>query len=118
MADLWFLIWQKLSECIHQSAVLLQSKTSDDAETALEVIAEALQMSSYSEELLEMKAEALLIVSVILLIYTCRNREVLKLDGLLLFKHILNHRKIVGVVITFLQSCRWANMKMQFSCVS
>nr|KJB55398.1 hypothetical protein B456_009G074200 [Gossypium raimondii] len=53
---------QKLSECIHQSAVLLQSKTSDDAETALEVIAEALQMSSYSEELLEMKAEALLIM--------------------------------------------------------
>ncbi|MBA0690674.1 hypothetical protein Goari_008336, partial [Gossypium aridum] len=53
---------QKLSECIHQSAVLLQSKTSEDAETALEVIAEALQMSSYSEELLEMKAEALLIM--------------------------------------------------------
>ncbi|GMI81599.1 tetratricopeptide repeat 16, DNA J protein C31 [Hibiscus trionum] len=53
---------QKLSECMHQSALLLQSKTSDDAETALEVIAEALQISVYSDQLLEMKAEALLIL--------------------------------------------------------
>ncbi|XWS71203.1 hypothetical protein CRYUN_Cryun03dG0118700 [Craigia yunnanensis] len=53
---------QKLSECMHQSAELLQRRTSDDAESALEVIAEALQISLYSEKLLEMKAEALCIL--------------------------------------------------------
>ncbi|KAK8513425.1 hypothetical protein V6N13_002170 [Hibiscus sabdariffa] len=53
---------QKLTECIQQSALLLQSKTSVDAEAALEVIAEALQISVYSDQLLEMKAEALLIL--------------------------------------------------------
>lgn len=53
---------QNLSECILQSAELLQRRTSDDAESALEVIAEALQISLYSEKLLEMKAEALSIL--------------------------------------------------------
>ncbi|XP_022756217.1 uncharacterized protein LOC111303943 isoform X2 [Durio zibethinus] len=53
---------QKLSECMHQSAELLQSRTSDDAESALEVIAEALQICLYSEKLLEIKAQALLIL--------------------------------------------------------
>ncbi|KAL4334862.1 hypothetical protein GQ457_07G043330 [Hibiscus cannabinus] len=53
---------QKLTECIQQSALLLQSKSSVDAEAALEVIAEALQISVYSDQLLEMKAEALLIL--------------------------------------------------------
>ncbi|GMI92347.1 tetratricopeptide repeat 16, DNA J protein C31 [Hibiscus trionum] len=53
---------QKLSECMQHSALRLQSKTSDDAETALEVIAEALQISVYSDQLLEMKAEAFLIL--------------------------------------------------------
>ncbi|XVF47324.1 hypothetical protein PTKIN_Ptkin03bG0100300 [Pterospermum kingtungense] len=53
---------QKLSECILQAAELLQRRISDDAENALEVIAEALQISMYSEKLLEMKAEALFIL--------------------------------------------------------
>ncbi|XP_039065794.1 uncharacterized protein LOC120211279 [Hibiscus syriacus] len=53
---------QKLSECMHHSALLLQSKMSENAETALEVIAEALQISAVSDQLLEMKAEAFLIL--------------------------------------------------------
>ncbi|KAK8645361.1 hypothetical protein V6N13_119195 [Hibiscus sabdariffa] len=53
---------QKLSESMRHSALLLQSKTPSDAETALEVIAEALQISVYSDQLLEMKAEAFLIL--------------------------------------------------------
>ncbi|XP_022732735.1 uncharacterized protein LOC111286791 isoform X2 [Durio zibethinus] len=53
---------QKLSECICRSTELLRRKTSDDAESALEVIAEALQISLYSEKLLEMKAEALFVL--------------------------------------------------------
>lgn len=36
--------------------------TANDAETALEVIAEALMISPYSEKLLEMKTEALFMV--------------------------------------------------------
>ncbi|XAR60345.1 hypothetical protein NMG60_11033675 [Bertholletia excelsa] len=50
---------QKVSQCIKQSAELLQRRTSIDAETALAVIAEALSTSSYCEKLLEMKADAL-----------------------------------------------------------
>ncbi|KAH9789981.1 Heat shock protein DnaJ with tetratricopeptide repeat-containing protein [Citrus sinensis] len=50
---------QKVSECMQRSAQLLQNKTSNDAEIALGVIDEALFISSYSEKLLEMKAEAL-----------------------------------------------------------
>ncbi|GMJ15529.1 tetratricopeptide repeat 16, DNA J protein C31 [Hibiscus trionum] len=53
---------QKLSECMHRSAELLQRRTSDDAESALELIAEALKISLSSEKLLEMKAEALFIL--------------------------------------------------------
>ncbi|XVF19317.1 hypothetical protein REPUB_Repub11eG0100300 [Reevesia pubescens] len=53
---------QKLSEWMHRSAELLKRRTSDDAESALEVIAEALQISLCSENLLEMKAEALFIL--------------------------------------------------------
>ncbi|KAK8543377.1 hypothetical protein V6N13_136111 [Hibiscus sabdariffa] len=53
---------QKLSECMHRSAELLQRRTSDDAESALELIAEALKISLYSEKLHEMKAEALFIL--------------------------------------------------------
>ena len=83
MTDEWFPLWQKLSECMHQSAELLQRRTFDDAESALEVIAEALQISLYSEKLLEMKAEALFIVCVFLFIYTCLNEELLKVDCLL-----------------------------------
>ncbi|OMO81785.1 Tetratricopeptide TPR-1 [Corchorus capsularis] len=50
---------QKLSACMHQSSELLQRKTMDDAESALKIIDDTLQISLYSEKLLEMKAEAL-----------------------------------------------------------
>uniref|UniRef100_A0A5B7BJ91 J domain-containing protein n=1 Tax=Davidia involucrata TaxID=16924 RepID=A0A5B7BJ91_DAVIN len=50
---------QKVSECMSQSADLLRRRRSSDAESALEVIAEALTISSYSEKFNEMKAEAL-----------------------------------------------------------
>ncbi|EOY32761.1 hypothetical protein QUC31_019276 [Theobroma cacao] len=53
---------QKVSACMHQSTELLQRRTSDDAESALKLIAESLQISLYSEKLLEMKAEALFIL--------------------------------------------------------
>jgi DnaJ homolog subfamily C member 7 len=42
----------------------LQRRTSSDAESALEHINEALMISMHSEKLLEMKAEALLMVGV------------------------------------------------------
>lgn len=50
---------QKVAECMKQSAELLKQRTTDAAVTALEKIAEGLSISSYSEKLLEMKAEAL-----------------------------------------------------------
>uniref|UniRef100_A0A2P2K760 Uncharacterized protein n=1 Tax=Rhizophora mucronata TaxID=61149 RepID=A0A2P2K760_RHIMU len=50
---------QKFSKLMQHSAELLQRKTSDDAVRALEVIVEALSISSYSEKLLEMKAKSL-----------------------------------------------------------
>lgn len=62
---------QKVSDVINHSAQLLQRRTSSDAERALEHINEALMISSYSEKLLEMKAEALLML--------CRYEEVIQL---------------------------------------
>ncbi|XVF04775.1 hypothetical protein REPUB_Repub05bG0114300 [Reevesia pubescens] len=53
---------QKLFKFMHRSTELLLRRTSGDAESALELIAEALQISLYSEKLLEMKAEALFIL--------------------------------------------------------
>ncbi|KAJ8449434.1 hypothetical protein Cgig2_002231 [Carnegiea gigantea] len=50
---------QKLSECTNLSAKLLQQRTFTDVERALGVIAEALVISPYSEQLLAHKAEAL-----------------------------------------------------------
>lgn len=47
---------------MNHAAVLLLTRTSKDVEAAVEVIAEALLISSYSEKLLEMKAEALFMV--------------------------------------------------------
>lgn len=55
-----------MSECLNLSAELLQWKISTNAERALELIAEGLVMSPSSEKLLEMKAEALFMVSVFL----------------------------------------------------
>jgi len=42
----------------------LHRRTADDAEKALEHINEALAISSYSEKLLQMKAEALFMVCI------------------------------------------------------
>ncbi|KAF5743763.1 hypothetical protein HS088_TW08G00350 [Tripterygium wilfordii] len=50
---------QKVFESIQLATNLLLSRTTKDADTALEVIADALSISSYSEKLLEMRAEAL-----------------------------------------------------------
>ncbi|KAK7244507.1 hypothetical protein RIF29_39330 [Crotalaria pallida] len=50
---------QKVFECINNAAELLKKRTSDSASTALEVLTTALSISSYSEKLLQMKAEAL-----------------------------------------------------------
>ncbi|XP_068311936.1 uncharacterized protein [Pyrus communis] len=50
---------QKVSECLNLSAELLLWKTSTNAERAVQLIDEALVISSSSEKLLEMKAEAL-----------------------------------------------------------
>nr|GMD19264.1 tpr repeat-containing thioredoxin ttl1 [Ipomoea batatas] len=53
---------QKLSNYMKQSAELLERRTTNDAEYALAVLADALMISSYSEKLLEMKADALLML--------------------------------------------------------
>ncbi|KAI9083235.1 hypothetical protein K1719_034767 [Acacia pycnantha] len=50
---------QKVLEFINHSVELLQRRTTSDTDSALEQIKEALMISSYSEKLLEMKAEAL-----------------------------------------------------------
>lgn len=47
---------------MNRSAKLLEQRTSSDVETALGIIDEALIISSFSEKLLEMKAEALFMV--------------------------------------------------------
>ncbi|KAK2381272.1 Heat shock protein DnaJ with tetratricopeptide repeat-containing protein [Trifolium repens] len=62
---------QKVSDFMYHSAELLQRRTSSDTERALEHINEALVISMYSEKLLEMKAEALLML--------CRYEEVIHL---------------------------------------
>ncbi|XP_052185716.1 uncharacterized protein LOC127797154 isoform X2 [Diospyros lotus] len=53
---------QKVFECMKQSTGLLQRGISCDAESALGVIIEALTISSYSEKLLQMKGDALLML--------------------------------------------------------
>lgn len=65
-----FPYWQKVSEFMNQSAELVHRRTSIDAESALSVISEALRISSHSEKLLEVKAEALFLVCASLL-YFC-----------------------------------------------
>ncbi|CAJ1927091.1 unnamed protein product [Sphenostylis stenocarpa] len=62
---------QKVSELINHSDELLQGRTAADAEKALEHINEALVISSCSEKVLEMKAEALFML--------CRYEEVIQL---------------------------------------
>lgn len=59
-----FHVCQKVLECIKQSTDLWQRRTLSDAEFVLGVVAEALMISSYSEKLLEIKADVLFMVSV------------------------------------------------------
>lgn len=53
---------QQVAECMDRSAELLRNRTYSDAANALEIITEALLISPYSENLIEMKAEALLML--------------------------------------------------------
>ncbi|CAL9230077.1 unnamed protein product [Arabidopsis halleri] len=53
---------QRVSECMHEAGRRLQLRTSTDAEKALEILEESLLISSYSEKLLTMKGEALLML--------------------------------------------------------
>ncbi|XP_023512425.1 uncharacterized protein LOC111777185 isoform X2 [Cucurbita pepo subsp. pepo] len=53
---------QKVSECMKRLAELQLRSTSSDMQSALELISDALVISSCSEKLLEMKAEALFVL--------------------------------------------------------
>ncbi|CAA7039857.1 unnamed protein product [Microthlaspi erraticum] len=53
---------QRVSECMHEAGCRLQLRTSTDVEKALEILDESLLISPYSEKLLTMKAEALLML--------------------------------------------------------
>ncbi|KAG7555045.1 DnaJ domain [Arabidopsis suecica] len=53
---------QRVSECMHEAGRRLQLRTSTDVEKALEILEESLLISSYSEKLLTMKGEALLML--------------------------------------------------------
>ncbi|KAK4356500.1 hypothetical protein RND71_025471 [Anisodus tanguticus] len=53
---------QRVLECIKQCVELLQRRRQSDAELALGVVCEALTISTYSEKLLELKADALLML--------------------------------------------------------
>lgn len=51
-----------MAKCVNQCAELIRQRTCNAAISALEVISGVLSISSYSEKLLEMKGEALLMV--------------------------------------------------------
>ena len=53
----------KVTKCIKQYTELPR-RTSDELESALRVINEALQISNFSEQLLQMKADILIMVCV------------------------------------------------------
>lgn len=53
---------QRVLECMKQSGELMQQRNLNAAVNALRVISEALTLSTYSEKLLELKAEALLML--------------------------------------------------------
>lgn len=64
---------QKASDCMKLLAELQLRSSSSDMQSALELISEALVISSCSEKLLEMKAEALFMVcctSLLLLLFS------------------------------------------------
>ncbi|CAN0907882.1 DnaJ homolog subfamily C member 7 [Linum grandiflorum] len=50
---------QKVADCIERSNELLEQKTPDASSAALEILAEALLLSPYSERLLQLKAESM-----------------------------------------------------------
>ncbi|KAH7839547.1 hypothetical protein Vadar_005576 [Vaccinium darrowii] len=52
----------KVAKCVNQCAELIRQRTCNATISALEVISEVLPISSYSEKLLEMKGEALLML--------------------------------------------------------
>ncbi|KAI5018166.1 hypothetical protein ZWY2020_043054 [Hordeum vulgare] len=51
---------KRVADCISQARELLKKRTLPEAKTALELISSALHISSHSDNLMEMKAEALL----------------------------------------------------------
>ncbi|KAI3461136.1 hypothetical protein Pfo_017799 [Paulownia fortunei] len=53
---------KKVAECMKQAAELLGRRTSSDIDCAITVISEGLMISSYSEKLLQMKVDALLML--------------------------------------------------------
>lgn len=55
-------VLQRVSECMHEAGRRLQLRTLTDAEKALEILEDSLLISTYSEKLLTMKGEALLMV--------------------------------------------------------
>jgi len=55
---------QKISGCIHQSKEYLIKKDFDKIPSALQMISDALFISIYSDNLMAMKAEALLLVCI------------------------------------------------------
>lgn len=57
-------------DCANQSAELLQQRTSDAANKALNIITEALTISSHSEKLLELKGDALCMVCSIIFLHS------------------------------------------------
>lgn len=58
------LFLQRVADWISQSKELLKKRTSPDAKTALDLISNALHISPHSDSLMEMKAEALLMVCI------------------------------------------------------
>lgn len=59
------LLLQKVAEYTRCSSEFLEQKTDNAALSALDLIAEAISISVYSEKLLETKAEALFLVCII-----------------------------------------------------
>ncbi|KAH7849882.1 hypothetical protein Vadar_024472 [Vaccinium darrowii] len=54
--------FRKVAKCVNQCAELIRQRTCNATISALEVISGVLPISSYSEKLLEMKGEALLML--------------------------------------------------------
>lgn len=61
--------WQKVSDYMIQSEEHLLKRTSDEVSRALQLISDALTISTHSDNLMEMKAEALLMVFVSAIFY-------------------------------------------------